>query len=70
MASREVRRIPGDLPPSHGAFLHACVKARAEFRKLAHLAERLIEVRQNAEDILIELGEVKISPADDEDVPF
>jgi hypothetical protein len=69
MASREVRRILGDLPPSQAAFLHACVKARAGFRKLVALTEQLIEVRQNAEDILNELGEVKFGE-DEMDVAF
>jgi hypothetical protein len=71
MASREIRRIVGDLPPSQAAFLQACVKARAEFRMLVGLTGRLIEVRQNAEDVLLDLGEVKVPPVDeDEEVPF
>jgi hypothetical protein len=40
--------------------LQACIKHRTGFRKLVSLTEQLIEVRQNAEDVLIGLGELKV----------
>jgi hypothetical protein len=63
-ASREVRRISSDLPPSQAAFLEACVKARAGFRKLVSCSDQLIATRQGAEDILIELGILEVPEED------
>jgi hypothetical protein len=59
-ASRQIRRTSGDLPPSQAAFLQACVKARSDFGKLVSFTDRLIELRQNAEDVLIATGDLEV----------
>jgi hypothetical protein len=69
MAIRELRRTTEGVPPA--TFLKTCIKHRAGFRKLVSLTEQLIEVRQNAEDVLIETGDVKLPDDDDDDsIPF
>jgi hypothetical protein len=58
-AAREIRRTC-ECVPSQATFLKACTKHRAGFRKLVSLTERLIELRQNSEDVLQETGDLTI----------
>jgi hypothetical protein len=69
MAIREMRRTIEGVP-SPATFLKACTKHRGNFSKLVSFTERLIEIRQNAEDILEATGDLKFEYDDDEDVPF
>jgi hypothetical protein len=70
MATRELRRTTEGVR-SPATFLKTCIKHRAGFRKLVSLTEQLIEGRQNAEDVLIETGDVKLPDDDDDDsIPF
>jgi hypothetical protein len=67
MAIRDLRRnIEG--VPSPATFIKACTQNRSGFRRLIDLTEKLIVVRQNAEDVLIKLGEVKVEGNQDD--PF
>jgi hypothetical protein len=42
------------------AFLELCAKHRDRFLELAIKTTRLVKLRQNAEDVLIETGDLKV----------
>jgi hypothetical protein len=70
---REARRLDG--LPSPGAFLSMCVRNRAWFRHSRASINDLIEIRQNAEDVLIKLGDDRAADLifqddDESDIPF
>jgi hypothetical protein len=52
---REARRL--DVLPSPGSFLSMCVRHRTWFRRSRMSINDLIAIRQNAEDVLIKLGD-------------
>jgi hypothetical protein len=58
---REARRQSSDLPPSPGTFLAMCSKHRDQFRRWRADIDTLVEIRQNAEDVLIALGDERLS---------
>jgi hypothetical protein len=61
---REVRRAC-QFAPGPAEFLKLCQKHRASFKELAFYADKLILVRQAAEDVLIMTGDVTDEVSDD-----
>jgi hypothetical protein len=60
---REIRRT-AEFVPTHAAFLKLCSQHRSLFGKRQYSVECLINLRQNAEDVLIKTGDLKV-PDDD-----
>jgi hypothetical protein len=56
---REIRRTAEFVPP-HAAFLKLCSQHRSLFRTRQCHVGRLIELRQNAEDVLIKTGDLTV----------
>ncbi|WP_164937283.1 hypothetical protein [Bradyrhizobium vignae] len=55
--------------PAHAEFLELCQKHRRQFQHWQYDLCHLHDLRDNAESILISLGEVKVEPCD-LDEPF
>lgn len=66
---REIRRA-STFVPAHAEFLEMCQKHRQLFRRWQYDVLFLHNMRDDAEAILISLGEVKVPPIVDEDLPF
>jgi hypothetical protein len=60
-AIREDRRLDTGAPPSAGGFLALCAKHREQFRRWRADINDLLGIRQNAEDILIALGDERLA---------
>jgi hypothetical protein len=60
-AIREDRRLDTGAAPSAGCFLSMCVKHRDQFRRWPADISELLEVRQNAEDVLIALSDERLA---------
>jgi hypothetical protein len=56
----DIRRITKDFLPMPAKILELCAGSRKRFARRRRLTEDLIEVRQAAEDLLIETGDVKV----------
>jgi hypothetical protein len=67
-AIREDRRLDTGPAPSAGGFLSLCVKHRDQFRRWRADINNLVEIRQNAEDILIALSDQRLAHLGTEDV--
>jgi hypothetical protein len=57
--ARDVRRT-GDFTPSPAEFLKLCGKHRSLFCERQSHIRRLVNLRQNAGDVLIETGDLKV----------
>jgi hypothetical protein len=66
-AIREDRRQDTGAPPSAGGFLALCAKHREQFRRWRADINDLLGIRQNAEDILIALGDARLADLGCED---
>src|SRR5207247_1241013 len=60
-AIREDRRLDTGAPLSAGGFLALCAKHREQFRRWRADINDLLGIRQNAEDILIALGDERLA---------
>jgi hypothetical protein len=56
----DVRRITSEYLPMPAKILELCAESRKRFKRRLRLTEILLDARQAAEDVLIELGEVKV----------
>jgi hypothetical protein len=56
---REIRRT-AEFVPSHATFLKLCSSHRSQFQKWQWSVSSLIDLRQNAEDVLIATGDLKV----------
>jgi hypothetical protein len=66
-AIREDRRQDTGAPPSAGGFLALCAKHREQFRRWRADINDLLGIRQNAEDILITLGDERLADLGSDD---
>jgi hypothetical protein len=56
--------------PSPAELLELAREKRAEFHRFGDVADRLYELREQAEQVLIKLGDLKPPPVTDPEIPF
>jgi hypothetical protein len=66
--AREVRRTTKEYLPMPAKILELCAESRARFARRRVITSLLMGIRQTAEDLLIETGEVKVG--DDDEYEF